>query len=92
MTGFYMRPTLMRDDPEYQRREEDGLAVLSMHENDRSTFDDLRAEIEGWFAEQFPDSTLFWAGGGNIHGNGRMWHRWLPENAVQATVLRLFWG
>lgn len=92
MPAFYNAPSLLQDDPEYQRREEAGLSVLSMHRDEKGTTDDVRREVEDWYAEQFPGSTLFWAGGGNMFGNGRMWHRWLPEDPVKACVLRLFWG
>jgi hypothetical protein len=89
---FYTPPGLAQDDPEFQRREEAGLSVMSMHVNDRASFEATRSEIEAWFTDQFPNSSLLWAGGGNMHSRGRMWHRWLPETAAQATVLRLFWG
>lgn len=92
MPGYYTPPGIVKDDPEFQRREEEGLSVLSMHLDEPENREATRREIEEWYAEQFPGSTLFWAGGGNMFSNGRMWNRWLPEDAVKACVLRLFWG
>lgn len=83
---------MARENPEYVAREERGLEVMSLHDEGIDSFDEMRAQVEEWWTQTFPDSTLIWAGGGDILRGGRLWHRWLPETQAQATVLRLFWG